>query len=425
MTRPAALNLLSAYVALLHLAAALNMIDLLPGGKPAFLVDLATLAPVVLGAAYFVDAWRAVRLTPLDWAVGAYGVLSLVSAAFFLDPSNPSAGQAFFYGVHYFVLPMSLYFAVKTIDASRQTVLLRRICVLNTAAILIGLILFYLRPGFYHAYLVEKVFAAAPEPMAEWQLFGRLQSYLGSTAVGTVAASTLVLLALIRPPLPWTLFSAGVVLLGSVLTYQRGGTIAALIAAGYLAFNASRSAIARAVLPVLMAVGTLLAVWLYVDLDPSYGDRLRDKYSWESMREMVNWGDRGYGPGIAYVMEFPFGVGLGGTSSAAHAEGLASRGQVVDANFMRILADLGLVGALAFSVVLWQAARSAVRKQKRPGGWLLLIGLIGLISLGTNTLDSFYVAHCFWIFLGVIDTRNRPAGILRAAGFTAKEWVAS
>jgi hypothetical protein len=122
---------------------------------------------------------------------------------------------------------------------------------------------------------------------------------------------------------------------------------------------------------------------------------------------MLNWGDRGYGPGLAYMVDFPFGVGLGGTSSGAQAAGLAARGQVVDANFMRILTDLGLLGLWSFVAILFLAARSALKKKDDSVGWMLLIGLICLICLGTNTLDSYYVSHCFWMFLGAIDTRDR------------------
>jgi len=68
------------------------------------------------------------------------------------------------------------------------------------------------------------------------------------------------------------------------------------------------------------------------------------------------------------------------------------------------------MGLWSFVAILFLAARAALRKKNNPVGWMLLIALIGLICLGTNTLDSYYVAHFFWLFLGVIDTRDRVAG---------------
>ncbi len=75
--------------------------------------------------------------------------------------------------------------------------------------------------------------------------------------------------------------------------------------------------------------------------------------------------DRGYGAGVAYFIEFPLGVGLGGTSSAAENNGLTTRGQVVDANFMRILADLGFQGLASFLFVLIVASYAALRRNSR------------------------------------------------------------
>jgi hypothetical protein len=368
---------------------------------------LATLVPMALSVQYWKLSFRRLQISPLDFAVALYLIVSLVSGLTYLNPANPSAPESFIYGIHYFVLPMCLYYAVKMIDTARQDRLLRLVCFLNVAAIAFGLVLFYLRPGFYHAYLTEKVFGAVQIPMEEWQLFGRLQSYLGSTAVGTIAATTLVLLAVVPLPLKAALVSAPVLIIGSLLTYQRGGLFASLLAGVYLIVKAPKSLIAKVLLPFSMALCLLLSVFLYSDLDESYWIRLKDKYSWASVLEILNWRDRGYAPAIDYIVDFPFGVGLGGTSSAAHGGGFATRGQVVDANFMRILTDLGMVGLLAFGVVLWQAAKTALHKKRRPGGWILLIGLFCLISLGTNTLDSFYVSHCFWLFLGVIDTRDK------------------
>jgi len=402
--------LLSGYVVVLHLAAILNMLDLLPSGKPAYVVDLATLVPMALALSYWLIAQRHHNLSPLDLAVALYFVISLVSGLSYVSRDNPSSPEAFVYGIHYFVMPMFLYYAVKRTLNHDQHRLLSLILALNVFSILSGLILFYLRPGFYHAYLVHKVFSAAEVPMEEWQLFGRLQSYWGSTAVGTIASTSIVLLALLRVPLMIVLVTAPVILLGALLTYQRGGMFASLIAMMYLAGTVPKSLKAKVALPVAIAVCMLLAVSIYTGIDSSYLDRLKHKYSWDSVLEMMNWGDRGYGPGLAYIRDFPLGVGLGGTSSGAQGAGLASRGQVVDANFMRILSDLGLMGLWSFVAILFLAARAALRKKNNPVGWMLLIALIGLICLGTNTLDSYYVAHFFWLFLGVIDTRDRVAG---------------
>ncbi|MBP1609321.1 MAG: hypothetical protein H6Q04_1556, partial [Acidobacteria bacterium] len=140
------------------------------------------------------------------------------------------------------------------------------------------------------------------------------------------------------------------------------------------------------------------------ELEDSGIVRMLDKYSLDSLSDSIDFERRGYGPGLSYFRDFPLGVGLGATSSIADSMGLATRGQVVDANYMRILADLGIVGLFSFFAVLLAAGAAALRRAN-GFGWLLLFGLIAAICIGTNTLDSFYVSHLFWIYLGVIDTK--------------------
>lgn len=383
------------------------MMKLLPGGKPAYIVDAATLLPILLTLYY----WRqcAVRKTAtfLDWTVTAYLIISVASVVLYLQPDNPSDVTAYFYGIHHFVLPISLYYGVKTFDARRQEGLLRFVCYLNVVSVLIGIVLFYWRPDFYRASILTE-FKNAGYVVEEWQIFGRMQSYLGSTALGSVIATTIILFTVLNLPRKMVALFLPIVLLGMLLTFQRGGFIAAGIALVYTFIKLKGAPHYKYLLLPLVFLLLLAAGVPYLSvLEEGAISRLSDKYSLESLTESINFENRGYGPGLSYFDDFPLGVGLGATSSVADSAGLAARGQVVDANYMRILADLGILGLFSFMAVLGAAAVAALRRRTNGFGWLLLFGLIAAICIGTNTLDSFYISHLFWLFLGVIDSREQ------------------
>jgi hypothetical protein len=126
--------------------------------------------------------------------------------------------------------------------------------------------------------------------------------------------------------------------------------------------------------------------------------------------------ERGYAPGFKYLSEYPMGVGLGATSSAAELAGLSRWGQVVDANLMRIAADLGIIGLLAFIFVLGRAGLSALRTAQ-PVPWLTFLLAYLVVMIGTNTLDSYYVSHVFWFGVAAIEG-NRAYAKAAAASLT-------
>jgi hypothetical protein len=399
--------LLVLYLVILHIAPILNLFGVLPGGKPAYIIDLATLIPIALSFRYWTASrWNHTK-TVLDAAVTSYLLFSILSIVLYLQPDNPSNFLAYFYGVHYFVLPMFLYYAIKAINRSRQTKFLLILCYLNVFAFALGILLYFTRPEFYNNYLRELLYASKGELLAEWQVFGRMQSYLGSTSMGVIAAMTIILLIQIGVSFGQLILFLPILYFGVVITFQRGGIFVSSIALSYAIYKMRGSLIYKSM--IIMVLIVLIAVGIYqlTGIEASIIERLSDKYSSSSFSESLDE-RRGYGPGLAYFKDFPLGVGLGGTSSGAEGAGLASRGQVVDANFMRILTDLGIVGLLLFFTVLWFAVRSAFRRENGLG-WAIIIGSVCIVCIGTNTLDSYYISHSFWMLLGVIDTPTQKA----------------
>ncbi|MDX1953665.1 MAG: O-antigen ligase family protein [Verrucomicrobiota bacterium] len=388
------------FVVMLHMAPILNVFGRLPGGRTVYLVDTFTLIPIFMTLIYFPSRQKIgkYRFSVLDWSVIAFGAYSLLSILLYFQPNNPSDINAYFYGVHYFVLPIFCYFAVKMLALPEQEKLRRAILYLNLFALLFGLWVFYDRPAFYTAFLETTVFDF--NVSEEWQSYSRLQSYFGSTAVGTICASSLVLATLNsnwKKVLP---IAMPILLLSVALSRQRGGMLASLFAMGYILFLKRENISYRILISSVTLLLLLAALFLF---DSRYTGTFEAVYQRSTSEMSEAFTARGYAPGLEYIQEFPLGVGIGGTSSAAYSAGLARMGQVVDANFMRIMADLGIFGLALFLFILFTACRLALKKEQGLG-WVALIGTFCLVCLGTNTLDSHYISHLFYIFLGMIDS---------------------
>jgi hypothetical protein len=407
------INFLILNIAVLHLAPILRLLGVLPFGRSAFVVVSGSVISVALAMQYVARS-RSV-FTRLDWCVLGYISLCVVSAAAFFQPHAPSEPASFLYGIHYVLLPISGFFAIKMFGPKERQLILKVLIGLVIFAQVFGIYLYYARPNWYSAALEDIMFAIRTDDMSEdWRKFARMQSYLGSTSVGTLSAATILALMLLKNGR--TLFILGMPfsVISVLLCKQRGGLVATLFA--LVVFVASEP---KRILSRVLFLGSSLAILIIVlerfelthvgmiDSILERGSEMR--YVWEY---------RGYGPGVAYLSQWPLGVGLGATLSATDSAGLASQGQVVDANFMRIAADLGIQGLLLFGVMVAVAYHTALKSPQR----LISIGLISvfmIVCTGTNTLDTHMVSHYFWFFLGFIDAesashklRNRKEPIL-------------
>jgi len=402
------------FFAVLHLVPLLNMMGRLPlGGRAYLFVDTATAIPIALSLLYLAKAGGArgaSAYTKLDWMVIAFGVYSLASFVLFLQPNNPSGMESFFYGVHLFVLPMACYFAAKTLTPTRQRDFVLALCLMNAFALLVGILLYYWRPTFYTAYLTSVVFGRAGFE-EDWQIYSRLQSYLGSTAVSALGCTSIAILVIATHGYKLMGFLIPIYVVAVALSHQRAGMVGAVVGLLYLIFLNRRYVSAKL---AGLAIALPLALALLAEFDTVYGntlERLKERSTTDMLDAFYN---RGYGPGFDYMSKFPFGVGLGGACNASDNAGLLSMGQVVDANFMRIGAELGVPGLFLF---LTLAVTAFVSGSRRLDGmaWVTFLVIMFGICLGTNTLDSHLVSQYFWFLLGVMDSSTRFGGTALAS----------
>ena len=400
--------LMVGFFAALHLLVLGGMI-IGTSGRVAPAVVLVSLIPLYLGGTYLMRAFGR-ALSWLDIAVLLFAGWSVASVALYFQAGNPTGKAAYAHGLYHFVLPIACYFAAKRIHPSQHQRLIGILVLLNAFAMAIGLYMHFARPGFYTDFLHRAL--SSQGAVEEWQYFARMQSYLGSTTVGYMGAASLVLVTLAAAPLRRLAGPLSILfLVGVALSLQRASLVAVAIGFAYLALAFREQAWVR-----ILTIATVVGAGFYgmAKLEET-GNPFKETLESRATTELADgltafMTERGYGRGFRYLRSFPLGVGVGGTSSAADNAGLVSRGEVHDANFMRIAADLGILGLLLFLGMLVIAAWRA-RASRHPFAWLTFLVIHCGIMLSTNVFDSYYVSHSFWLLLAVIDADREPARV--------------
>jgi hypothetical protein len=371
------------------------------------LVPLARVG-LVLAARFFGRLLAQARpsLSALDLAVSIYFVYSVASLVLFTTPANPASPRAYLYGLNIQVLPMLMYFAVKGLGEYDLRRIVRVFIGLQAICAMVGIVLFLARPNFYTAYLGERLGVEQ-----EWQSYARLQSYIGSTATGILSAVAIALLADVR----WSRFVryalAVLFLLTIFLTQQRGAYVSGILAAGFFLYRSRVSPLALAA-----AVGVSVAALLVTLGSLGFGtDLLADLFRSRVVEDLIQGspvGERAeaYEKGLGFISTFPLGLGLGATTSAADDAGAHVGGQVVDAYYMRVASDLGVPGLALFIAVLAVGAYVAARSP-RYRAFAVVVLIYAFQSTGTNVLDSYFVSHVFWMWLGFAGSIPGPGPI--------------
>jgi hypothetical protein len=314
------------------------------------------------------------------------------------------------YGIHYCILPMLLFYLVQFLPVDEVLLLLKRILFLNFFMCFIGILFFLFQPDFYTDYL-KKLFDDLN--LTEiWQLYGRLQSYLGSTSVGNVAIVSFVLTYfLIKNGYVKFIyfFIFGITV---IFTQQRGSILLLLLAILIILINflLNSSAIKKIIFFVILSISLILMEKLFsshmTDEVAEIFNFTADKIANETNpSEMLSERTIGYVKAGQIINMFPLGVGLGASLSASEQATNSGLGQVVDANFARILADTGIIGLFLFLAILALALYKSI-KSRSLLFFTITILFYSFQALGTNVFDSFICIHLFWIFLGILNNKN-------------------
>lgn len=345
-----------------------------------------------------------IKFSWLDIAVIVYLTYSTASIVLYFIPSNPASVKGFLYGVHLLILPSFIFFTVRNFDDVNQEKLLRLIIYLHLFMAVTGLVLFVWRPEFYTNNLRTQYSQQGYDDL--WQLYSRLNSYMGSTATGILSAITIALLPMVKVRQLLKYVFVMVLMVTVLLTQQRGAYIT--MAISLLVFvSHSKRYMLRSFL-VLAAIFIVAIMYLNttsntavssvysivvnrITLDILHGDYASER-------------GHSFQKGLDISAQFPFGMGAGATTSAADDAGANPLGQVVDSNYMRIACDLGYFGLYLFIALILTAIFTIFRNNKNKH-YLLILFIYLFQANFTNVFDVYYVNHLFWLFLGLINAK--------------------
>lgn len=378
--------------------------------KPFVFVDTVALYSFFVAMGYLARPIRlpAKRYSHLDFLVSLFLGLSIFSGLLFFQKNNPSSPLAYLFGLHHLVIPMFLYYCSKTIPADGQANLLKIICMINLFYITVGLIMYYWRPEFYSNFMMNRLFHG--EITEKWLLFSRLRSYLGSTTVGIISGTTIVLVDFLKTKKYLKHALVVILFIAGLLSQQRGGYVAIIVGVVYYCFL-SRKTVSHKIGFLVFGGGLFIALFAVFSIRVGHQEeqiniveKVRERMFKETLTaKQISDRKAGYINGWRNIRNFPLGLGIGATLNASDSPGANLGGQVVDANFMRILSDLGIEGLLIFLLINALALRSSWKKKNR-WAWISILFIYNIIALGTNVYDFYYVNHLYWIYLGMMNT---------------------
>jgi hypothetical protein len=344
--------------------------------------------------------------SPLDILVLAYVLWSLATGALYLLPSNRVDYAAYLLGINIAVVPVAFYALGRVVDVQARPLVAEAVVRLHAAVVVVSGVLQAWRPDFYTEYLVALLSDSGA--VEEWQFYARMQGFLGSTALGILCSMSILLLIATRFSLARKLGFSAVFLVGAFLTFQRSSMVVGVAAFAVLLATSRASPASKLAAAFCAGVGAFALVSIESEDVLRLLDRLIE------VGEVISLRDRdSYGLILDQLVRHPFGMGLGATTSAADSYGYNSGGQIVDANHLRILADLGPIGFVLFVLLVAHAVWLSRRARLFVPFGLVVLGY-NLQALGTNVFDSYYTGHLYWMYVGMIGAATAQRGHRRA-----------
>lgn len=317
-----------------------------------------------------------------------------LSLGLFLLPYNPSSVLAFPVGIHVFLIPVLTFFLALRLRWTDVSAILSSLILLHVGLVLVSILLHFSQPDFYTVYLATQF--AELGGLDLWQYYARLQGPLGSTSIGVLCCSSIFLMPLTRFSNNAKTICILIFAAGSFLTFQRSSMF--LVFFGLL-FNLKYMSFFGKFTFLFFTLGILTAAF------SSFGqleiiERIFGRIG--EIQNVLTLGDRSsYGIVLSNLTEYMLGFGLGATTSLADSRGYNPGGQIVDANHLRIMSDLGIAG-LAIFTMSWLVPISKAVVFRRVLPLIVTIVAFQLQALGTNVFDSYYTGHLYWFYLGLL-----------------------
>jgi len=304
----------------------------------------------------------------------------------------------------YFIFSFSKYFNYRSVNNFFNIYLIT-----SVISIVVGVYFFLVQPPFYVNYIL-KSYEGITENDSLFQL--RLLSYYGDpTLIGNISTVSLAILFYLKKceinylQNKLVLFFLQIIILaGVILSFARSAWVATLLILFIHQFKNTKIKFIK------VTLFTALFIILFIFFTKYFGDNMLYAFIEERFSSLTNsfkernsqleWGKNVF-------INNPFGIGLG---QAGHKSftGDLSRG-VYDNNYLRILVELGIQGAIPFIslilVTIYISFKGLINTQHKNIYFLILSVLLIFYfqSIGSNIIDLHYSSFIFWSFIGILS----------------------
>jgi O-antigen ligase len=325
-------------------------------------------------------------------------------------------------GLSYCLLPMTGYFMFslsKNFNYQSVNKFLNIYLITTVFSIVVGVYFFLFQPSFYVNYILKSYEGFITENDSLFQF--RLLSYYGDpTLMGNIACVSLaVLFYLKRCKFNYlqnkhtAIFLQIIIITGIILSFARSAWVASLFILFINQLTISKIKLIKFAFYATLFIMAFIIFNKYLE-DYLLYSFVEERFSslttsFKERNGQLEWGKNTF-------LNNPLGIGLG---QAGHKSftGDISRG-VYDNNYLRILVELGVQGALSFlsliSFALYLSYKEIKNKQHKKIYFLILSVLFIFFfqSIGSNIIDLHYSSFIFWSFIGILSLLEKNKSTL-------------
>jgi len=304
--------------------------------------------------------------------------------------------KLFFYGIQFSVLPMALYLSGMISARNGNDRILKQIILSNAIIIGGGLLLYFLFPDILINFLYR--FGGPNFCLEYYKLYPRLTSiFANATSVGTISAVSIPLIFMFYNKYKFNfVYFLGLLLLsllGAFLSMQRSAWIASFFAiiVSYIIFILHQEKKFKTNVKLLIFVVIVVIIMYVMTLEQGNvrSFTLERFYSIFNTDVTTRWRY-----GVSIFKQYPFGIGIGRAGHKAIQFGF--RG-VPDANYFRIISELGILGILTFLLV---SIESLINSFKYNPYLFVAICVYLIQAVASNIIDFAYTGSIFWFIIG-------------------------
>ncbi len=316
----------------------------------------------------------------------------------------------------YFIFSFSKHFNYQSINRFLNVYLIT-----SVLSIVVGVYFFLVQPNFYVNYILKSYEGYISENDSLFQL--RLLSYYGDpTLIGNIASVSFAILYYLKKReinylqnKAILFFLQIIILAGIILSFARSAWVASVFILFIHQLKTSKIRLIKFTFFTTLVIILIIVFFTKYLADSLLYSFIEERFSslttsFKERNGQLEWGKNVF-------LNNPLGIGLG---QAGHKSftGDLSRG-VYDNNYLRILVELGIQGAISFLSIffftLYLSLKGLINKQHKEFYFLILsvLFIFYFQSIGSNIIDLHYSSFIFWSFIGILSLLEKNKSSLK------------